>query len=86
MPIKFEIGIFWDLIKTFFVLLLHLWLQKPKPEISMTWYDLCFLFFFMVLISNKGSFYNLKNVCSYCFVYSYKIYNRALIKKMTQTK
>ena len=60
MAIKFETGIFLDLIKTLFlVLLLSLWLQTPKPEVSMTWQDLCFLFLLMVLISNKGSFYNL---------------------------
>ena len=60
MDIKFETGIFGDLIITFFlVLFLRLWLQKPKPEISITWQELCFLFFFIVFISNKGMFYNL---------------------------
>ena len=38
----------------------------------------------MVLISNKGSFYNLTS--SYCFVYSYKIHNRVLITKTALTK
>ena len=38
----------------YLVPLLGLRLQKPKPEVSMTWQDLCLLFFFMVLIFNKG--------------------------------
>ena len=40
----------------------------------------------MVLISNKGSFYNLTRCLFYCFVYSYKIYNKVLITKAALTK
>ena len=45
-----------------------------------------YFLFFVVLISNKGSFYNLKWFCSYCFLYSYKIHNSALITKTARTK
>ena len=34
MAIKFETGIFCNLKTLFLVLLLRLWLQKPKPEVS----------------------------------------------------
>ena len=60
MDINFETGIFGVVIITLFlVLFLCLWLQKPTPEISITWQELCFLFLFMVFISNKGRFCNL---------------------------
>ena len=57
-----------------------------------SFYDLIrpfFLFLFMVLISNKGSFYNLtKCLCpgSYCFVYRFKIHKTVLITKTALTK
>ena len=82
MAVKFETGIFWGLLKTLF-LVLFLCL-KSKPEVSMTSYDLFLFLLFMILISNKGRFYNLTG--SYCFIYSYKIHDRVLIKKTTLTK
>ena len=85
MAVKFETGISWELFQTLFlVLFLRLQLQNPKPEVSMTSYDLCLFLLFMIFISNKGSFYNLTGY--YCFVYSYKIHDRVLITKTTLTK
>ena len=40
----------------------------------------------MVLISNKGSFYNLTRCVFYCFIYRNKIHNRVLITKTALTK
>ena len=42
----------------------------------------------MVLISSKGRDVDKtwQDVCSFCFVYSYKIYNRVLITKTALTK
>ena len=50
--------------------------------------DLYFLFVFMVLISNKGRDVDetRRDVSSFCFVYSYKIYNRVLITKIALGK
>ena len=60
VALKFETRIFWDLIKTLFLLhLLRYGFKNQKPEVSMTWKGLCFLFLFMVLIFYKGSFYSL---------------------------
>ena len=50
---KIQNGNFLRLKTLFLVILLRLWLQTPKPEVSMTWEDLWFLFLFMVLISNE---------------------------------
>ena len=76
----------WDLIKTLSLdLLLCLWLQNQNHKLL--WLDkTLFLVFFMDLILNKGSFYNLQDVCSYCFICSYKIHNSILITKTAQTK
>ena len=87
--IKFKTRIFWDLIKILFlVLLLRVWLEKATPENFTAWQDLWFLFFFMVLISNKGQDIDetWRGVCSFCFVYICKMYNRVLITKTKLTK
>ena len=45
-----------------------------------------YLFLLMVLISKRGVSITQQDVCSYCFVYRYKIHNRVLITKTTLTK
>ena len=87
--IKFKTRIFWDLTKILFLgLLLRVWLEKATPENFTAWQDLWFLFFFMVLISNKGRDIDetWRDVCSFCFAYSCKMYNRVLITKATLAK
>ena len=47
-----------------------------------------FLFFFMVLISNKEQDIDKtwQNICSFCFIYSHRVYNRVFITKKALTE
>ena len=66
------------------------WFMAIKFETGVLWNLLTkmgvYLFLFMVLISKREVSITQQDVCSYCFVYRYKIHNRVLITKTALTK
>ena len=62
--------------------------QKPTLEVFMVLQDLCFWILFMVLISNKVRTVDETwwDICSFCFIYSYKIHNKVWITKTALRK
>ena len=86
MAKEFKTGIFWDLIKTLFLVLLLYGFKNQNRKFL--WLDKTFVFcsFLCFWFPKREVSITWQDVCSYFFVYSCKIHNRALNTKMALTK
>ena len=81
-------GIFWDFIKTLFLVFFTLFIASKNQNQKLLWLDKTFFSCSCLWFQFPTREFSItwQDVCSYCFIYRFKIHNRVLITKMALTK